>query len=118
MTFVHPNLPALTALTVSPTFKTKYSEEAPNTTPKIVPTMSGTSVSSGKFAEAGMYGLNACPGCSGGASGGGVACGVSDDISVALTRFGLARVADSACALSAREIAALCWAQAGLSKTC
>ena len=42
------------ALTVSPTFNTRYSEDAPNTTPSTVPAMSGTSVSSGKFAEAGM----------------------------------------------------------------
>ena len=44
------------ALTVSPTFKTKYSDDAPNTIPSSVPMISGSSVNSRKRTFAGMYG--------------------------------------------------------------
>ncbi len=42
------------ALTVSPTFNTKYNEDAPNTTPSTVPAKSGTRVNSGRLADAGI----------------------------------------------------------------
>src|SRR5205814_3791515 len=44
------------ALTVSPTFKTKYSDDAPNTIPSSVPMISGSGVNSRKRTLAGMYG--------------------------------------------------------------
>jgi hypothetical protein len=46
------------ALTVSPTFKTSHSDEAPNTIPSNVPTINGSTVSSRMFVAAGIYGLN------------------------------------------------------------
>src|ERR1700733_13517820 len=50
------------ALTVSPTFKTRYSDEAPNTIPNNVPTMSGSTDNSLRCASAGMNGRNATAG--------------------------------------------------------
>src|SRR5713226_9053093 len=44
------------ALTVKPTFKTKYSEDAPNTIPSSVPMISGNIVNSRSFTDAGIYG--------------------------------------------------------------
>src|SRR5437762_13127042 len=46
------------ALTVSPTFKTKYSDDAPNTIPSSVQMISGSGVNSRKRTFAGMYGRN------------------------------------------------------------
>ena len=46
------------ALTVRPTFSTRYSDDAPNTMPRIVPTRTGRNVSSRMFRSAGMYGSN------------------------------------------------------------
>ena len=42
------------ALTVSPTFSTRYNDEAPKTIPRIVPTISGRIVSSRNLTPAGM----------------------------------------------------------------
>jgi hypothetical protein len=42
------------ALTVSPTFKTKYNDDAPKTTPRNVPMISGRIVSSRSLTPAGM----------------------------------------------------------------
>src|SRR6266404_3170016 len=44
------------ALTVSPTFKTRYIDDAPNTIPSSVPIISGSGVNSRKRTLAGMYG--------------------------------------------------------------
>jgi hypothetical protein len=44
------------ALTVNPTFSTRYSDDAPNTIPRNVPTISGKTVSSRILTPAGMYG--------------------------------------------------------------
>src|SRR5229473_1525229 len=44
------------ALTVKPVFKTRYSDEAPNTIPSSVPMISGSGVNSRKRTFAGMYG--------------------------------------------------------------
>ena len=45
------------ALTVKPTFSTRYMLEAPKRMPSSVPTISGTGVSSGMSCSAGMNGL-------------------------------------------------------------
>ncbi len=47
------------ALTVRPTFSTRYSDEAPKIMPSMVPTMIGNGVSSRIFVAAGMYGSKA-----------------------------------------------------------
>ena len=47
------------ALTVNPTFSTRYSDEAPKIMPRIVPMTSARQVSSGNCADAGMYGWTA-----------------------------------------------------------
>src|SRR5688572_19578366 len=44
------------ALTVSPVFSTRYSEDAPKIIPSTVPTTRLRAVNSGIFTEAGMYG--------------------------------------------------------------
>src|SRR5439155_11739119 len=44
------------ALTVSPTFKTRYREDAPNTMPSRVPMIIGNTVNSRSLVPAGMYG--------------------------------------------------------------
>src|SRR6267142_786696 len=46
------------ALTVRPTFKTRYSDDAPNITPKIAPTTTARTVSSFTYASGGTYGRN------------------------------------------------------------
>lgn len=45
------------ALTVNPTFSTRYSDDAPKIIPRIVPVIRCGHVSSGKLAEAGMNDL-------------------------------------------------------------
>jgi len=45
------------ALTVNPTFSTRYMLEAPNRIPSSVPTINGTGVSSGMSFSAGTNGL-------------------------------------------------------------
>ena len=47
------------ALTVRPTFSTRYSEEAPKTIPRMTPMNSARKVISGSFASAGIYGFTA-----------------------------------------------------------
>ena len=47
------------ALTVRPTFSTRYSEEAPKIMPSTAPTTTGSTVSSRIVVAAGMYGSNA-----------------------------------------------------------
>src|SRR5215212_4020211 len=44
------------ALTVSPTLSTRYNDEAPKMTPRIVPIIRGSALSSGKRTDAGMNG--------------------------------------------------------------
>src|SRR5215510_14693801 len=46
------------ALTVRPTLRTRYREDAPKTTPSNAPTISGNGVSSRRVTPAGMYGRN------------------------------------------------------------
>src|SRR6185503_61670 len=45
------------ALTVSPTFNTSHSDDAPNTIPSNVPTINGSNVNSRTCTLAGIYGL-------------------------------------------------------------
>jgi hypothetical protein len=47
------------ALTVSPTFSTRYSDDAPKIMPSTVPMIRARQVSSGRLLEAGIYGLTA-----------------------------------------------------------
>src|SRR3989442_3240979 len=46
------------ALTVSPTFSTRYSDEAPNTMPSTVPSSTERALNSRRFVAAGMYEAN------------------------------------------------------------
>lgn len=46
------------ALTVSPTFNTRYNDDAPKISPSTVPTTSGSTESSRIDVDGAMYGLN------------------------------------------------------------